>query len=203
MNPPKKLLWLDLETTGLVAGACVILEAAWAFAEFHNPFQLITDVRKMVLHLPESYPLSTFIQEMHTNSGLLAECYVSDKSATDLEEALLADIPEIADKEERWIIAGSTIHFDLGFLRVHCPQAAKRLSHRCYDVSAMKLLGESLGMAKFPKAEAHRSEADIYESIAHGSMVANWLRAPGVMVQREEDPPASSDPNWGEWIRGT
>ncbi len=73
------------------------------------------------------------------------------------------------------MLAGSSIHFDHAFLAVHMPRFAARLSHRHYDVSAIKLFCQSLGADKFPKAEAHRAKDDIAESIAHAKACAEWL----------------------------
>jgi len=67
------------------------------------------------------------------------------------------------------------VHFDHGFLRVHMPKLAARFSHRHYDVSAVKLFCQSLGMPKPPKAEAHRAAADVRESIEHAKACADWL----------------------------
>ena len=55
------------------------------------------------------------------------------------------------------------------------PTLDKRLSYRHYDVSAVKLFCQSLGMPKLPKAEAHRAKDDILESIAHAKKCADWL----------------------------
>jgi oligoribonuclease (3'-5' exoribonuclease) len=72
-------------------------------------------------------------------------------------------------------LAGSSVHFDHGFIKHWWPQLASRFSHRHYDVSAVKLFCESLGMPRLPKAEAHRAREDILESIAHARECVRWL----------------------------
>lgn len=172
-----KLIWLDLETTGLEPSKCDILEVAVAVADFNDPFNY-RHVLNRVMYCSTSTQksLDPFIIDMHTKNGLLADCARSYHNVGSAEEELLQIVPEVANKDERPIIAGSTISFDHNFLRVHMPRVAARLSHRNYDVSAIKLFCQSLGMPKFPKAEAHRAKADIEESIAHGKACVEWLK---------------------------
>ena len=90
------------------------------------------------------FKLDPFVFDMHTKNGLLVDCARSSLTLAQIEDDLLDIVPEVEDKEERPILAGSTIHFDLGFVRAHWPRLAARLSHRCYDVSAIKLVAPSV-----------------------------------------------------------
>jgi oligoribonuclease len=168
------LLWLDLETTGLEPMHDRILEVGFVLAPFDQPFKLGGVVRSIVIH-DTGIGLSAFIREMHGKNGLLLECATSRFSLLQAEEELLLFVPEIEDKDEKVILAGASVHFDLGFLRVHMPRVAARLSHRLYDTSAIKLFCQSLGMPKFAKAEAHRAKDDILECATHGQACADWL----------------------------
>jgi oligoribonuclease len=85
-------------------------------------------------------------------------------------------IPIVSDRDEKPIIAGSSIHFDRRFMAKYMPELDARFSHQHYDVSSMKLFAESQGMSKFKKAEAHRAVADIDESIRHLVEVRKWLK---------------------------
>ena len=180
------LLWLDLETTGLDPFKHCILEVAVAHVTLEKPFDLgVKPCRpehlpSWVVYLPKSEHqyLDPFILDMHTKNGLLAAC--SDASHRDhvfaVQEQLLTLVPEIADREERTVLAGASVHFDLSFLRVWMPELARRLSHRVYDTSAIKLFCQSLGMNKLPKGEAHRAAADVLESVWQAEYCAKWLK---------------------------
>jgi oligoribonuclease len=168
------LYWLDLETTGLSSVDDVILEVAIASADMKSPF-LIDEVESWVLPL-DGRDLSAFIANMHTKNGLLAECAKSATTLAAVEEHLLSIVPDIDSYEDKPTLAGSSIHFDHAFLKAHMPRLAARFSHRYYDVSAVKLFCRSLGMERFPKAEAHRAADDIRESVDHAYRCYEWLQ---------------------------
>jgi oligoribonuclease len=169
-----KLYWCDLETTGLDPETDKILELVIFEAEFMKPFET-----QLLVHavLPVTTVLSPFILEMHTKSGLLVECAKSKTSETSVNRALLELLPSFLPMEERPILAGSSIHFDRSFLAKSFPLFNNRLSYRNYDVRSVALFCQSLGMPKPKKAEAHRAEADIRESIELGRACDAWLRS--------------------------
>lgn len=173
-----KLIWCDLETTGLNPATDHILEVAVGVTDLRHPFDVET-VDGFVLALPcARESLSPFILDMHTKNHLLDECASSTTTLAEVEKRLLALVPEVADREDQSTLAGSSVHFDLGFLRTKLPRVAKRLSHRVYDVSAVKLFCRSLGMPKLPRAEAHRARDDVRESIDHARRCAEWIYSP-------------------------
>lgn len=171
-----KLLWIDLETSGLDPHQDLILEVAAIVADLERPFNSKGhELHAVLFALCAAEDLHPKVLEMHTKNGLLAECERSTVSYLRVEDELLDMVPEVEDREDMTALAGSSVHFDLGFIRVHMPRLAKRLSHRVYDVSAVKLFARSLGMPKLPRAEAHRARADLQESIEHARLCADWL----------------------------
>jgi oligoribonuclease len=178
------LYWLDLETTGLDPTRDVLLELAIAEADLEHPFD-IGPISNYVFgwdDTPRKGPMfgsgtmNDLVRTTHTKNGLLEECKVSSWSVHDVEEQLLTLVPEVSG-DDKPTLAGSSVHFDAGFLRVHMPRLAARFSHRYYDVSAVKLFCRSLGMTKIPKAEAHRASEDILESIEHAKLCVKWIAA--------------------------
>ena len=193
------LVWLDLETTGLDPRKDRVLEAAIAVADLSDPFNVEHVYQQEVYFPPHPtrclYPmlqlvaaeswsrLDSFIVEMHTKNGLLEACGTVGKRIDQVEADMLRFVPWVEEKDDRPILAGSSIHFDHAFLKVHMPELARRLSHRHYDVSALKLAAQSMGMPRIKKAEAHRAKDDIDESVAHGKECLRWL---GMNLNGEE-----------------
>lgn len=169
-----KLIWLDIETTGLNPEIDSILEIAAFEAEMERPFDAVK-IYDTVLVWPlasmASLVMDSFVRDMHTKNGLLEACARSNVTTNDAQTDLCRRLPE-----KEYVLAGSSAHFDHSFIHKHMPILNARFSHRHYDVSAVKLFAQSLGMKPFPKAGAHRAAADCLESIAHAKAVAEWFR---------------------------
>lgn len=222
-----RLLWLDLETTGLDPRKDLLLEVFGYVADLSDPFRsglaahavissgvyenaagsvLVTqppldnpgrglggDVPS-TLHstLPwgagctasfyeigghrSGIVVDEFVRKMHTDNGLFEECRRSEVSIGMAEATFVELLLQRDPDEEKVVLAGSSVHFDLSFLRVHMPRLAAMLSHRVYDVSAISLFCYSLGMARLPKStEQHRARGDVLASVEHAVRCRDWL----------------------------
>ena len=180
--PPTHLVWLDLEMTGLDPALDDILEVYAHLASFNEPFDLeapgISSAHyEAVLRFRDWWHVSDFIVDMHARSGLLLEtmttkCELTYKDVDrELCDAFVRD-------DRRLILAGSSVHFDLAFVRRRFPLFAAKLSHRVFDTSALKLAALAYGMPSEETKEedkAHRAKADVYESVEQGRQALLWL----------------------------
>ena len=186
-----KLLWLDLETAGLDPARHAILEVAAAVADLSAPLD-IGPMLHAVLRVAAPYAeqlacedvvadigpgaeIDPVAREMHERSGLLAECATASANLWTFRDRLLDMVREATVDGELPILAGSSVHFDRGFLKVYMPRVEAALSYRNYDARTIQLFCRSLGMPSQPKAGAHRAVADILESIEHVRACIQWL----------------------------
>lgn len=160
-----KLIWIDLEMTGLnprrdqiievgaiVTDADLNEQARWQASIAHGQDEL------------KGLMASSFWQaHADTRDNLIASC--SNADAVPLADAETKLLEMIGDTNQPIYLAGNSVYNDLGFIKQHWPTFARRLHYRLLDVSSWKIIFEARG-DKFQKAEQHRALSDIEESIA-------------------------------------
>lgn len=159
-----KLLWIDLEMTGLDPEKDRILElAALATGWDLEPIAEMTAVVKVSESLMKERMVGEFWEKnAESRDGLMAQ-NANGNSATEVEQQLLAFMDQYFGSEI--ILAGNSIHQDRKFIDREWPEVAKRLHYRMLDVSAWKVYFEGAKGKKFTKREAHRALDDIQGSI--------------------------------------
>jgi len=156
-----KVLFCDLETTGLD------LEFAWILYDIKEETEL--DSFRCVLFGSEAkfLPMPKVVQEMHTKSGLFADCDEAGENETVWE----ASAAELATLEALHsfdigrgdlIMAGFTPHFDRNFLA----REMTYLHYRHLDVSTLRTLEKAWLGENQPKVDRHRAMPDCEEAIA-------------------------------------
>jgi oligoribonuclease len=159
------LMWLDLETTGLLPWNCAILEVG-----------AIINGQKYQSVVKQPYPdyldrafeageIDEYVYKMHTKSGLWEECRTATKSIEDIEEELIGFIKDNTT-EGKVLLAGNTVHFDKKFLEYYCSdKLISFFDYRVLDVSTLKKIYDLFFNIQSPiKKEAHRAIEDILES---------------------------------------
>jgi oligoribonuclease len=136
-----KLIWLDLETTGLDPVTDKILEVGCVVTDPH-----LFEVDRFHAVVKERLWLETIdpvVVEMHGKSGLLAD--VCRPTALDREfiESRLVSFLTGQGLGKDCYLAGSSVHFDRSFLARHMPEVLKRVSHRMLDVTTLFLLAKA------------------------------------------------------------
>ena len=161
-----RILWVDLEMTGLDPNKDRILEVAAIVTDW-NMKELATyeAVKKVSTGLIKKRMVGEFWERYsQVKDGLVAQ-NAHGKSSTVVEDELLAFLDEWFPGEERIILAGNSIHQDRKFIINEWPRLDKRLHYRMLDVSAWKVVFEHKFNRKFSKPEAHRALSDIRGSI--------------------------------------
>lgn len=166
-----KLLWIDLEMTGLDPEKDRILELAALATGWDLDIMEKKDGEKAeivaVIKVPEELMKERMVGdfwEKNTESrDALIRQSMSGEDAKDVEDKLLEFVDEWFGDEV--ILAGNSIHQDRKFIDREWPRVAKRLHYRMLDVSAWKVYFEGKLGKKFLKREEHRALDDILGSI--------------------------------------
>lgn len=165
-----KIIWVDLEMTGLDPARDKILELAlivtdWQLQELAK-LELV--FRQSELFLRRKFKASFWQEHKATAAALFKQNQNGCK--TSLAEAELVKfvqmIFDIKKPSGDIILAGNTIRADRAFIDKYLPEFAKYLHYRMLDVSSFKVLFDARYGKIFPKPEEHRALGDIRGSIA-------------------------------------
>lgn len=165
---PQKILWIDLEMTGLDPVADEILEVAaivtdWEFQELASYEGVVRhDATKLQRLLGRN--AAFWNEHPEARRGLEAQ-NERGEALTAVEDKLLSLIDEHMAGEVRVLLAGNSVHQDRRFIDQWWPRLSARLHYRLLDVSAWKVVFEGKYGKKFAKPEAHRALEDIRGSI--------------------------------------
>jgi oligoribonuclease len=165
-----RLVWLDLEMTGLDVERHRIVELAVLVTDAQ--LEILDDGIDLIVHQPPEAlaEMDDFVRKMHQKSGLLPEI---EKSTLTLDAAgaqALAYIGERVPEPGTAPLCGNSIGVDRRFLSRYLPDLDAYVHYRSIDVSSFKELCKRWYpdvYAKHPgKAETHRALTDIRESVA-------------------------------------
>jgi oligoribonuclease len=175
-----RLVWVDLEMTGLDPEVDKILEFA----------MVITDANLKILDLMEGvvaygegalYALNPdpIVLDMHKENRLWDDVDESKESLRTIEQKAMKILTKHVPYGEGYL-AGNSIHTDRKFLEKHMPLFEGYLNYRQLDVTAFKLayrMHQPDHPALVKGENAHRAMADVMESIDE---YRRYLRATGI-----------------------
>lgn len=161
-----KLLWIDLEMTGLDPVEDRILEVGaiatdWQFEEVAT----YEAVKKVGPSLMKQRMIGEFWEKFPEVRTQLITQNETGKNGRTVENELIDFVKEHFDTSERVLLAGNSIHQDRKFIENEWPRLNALLHYRMLDVSAWKVVFEGKYKKKFAKPEAHRAMEDIRGSI--------------------------------------
>ncbi|WP_280114040.1 oligoribonuclease [Corynebacterium godavarianum] len=164
-----RIVWVDLEMTGLDTHRHVIVEVAALVTDAE--LNILDEGLDIVIRATEAElaEMDDFVTKMHTDNGLLDEIKASTVTMKEAEDAVLALLDKHCDKAHPAPLAGNSIATDRAFIREQMPRLDSALHYRMIDVSTVKELTRRwFPRAYFNQPEkgmAHRALADIVESI--------------------------------------
>lgn len=144
--PPARIVWIDLETTGLNARTDLILEVAAVVTDTSPDLREIARFHCVVAHHPDAIAsrVDDYVRHMHTANGLLAQIAagpVPDRVVYELDAAhRLADFIREHTVPGQAPLGGSSPHFDRAALVARWPAVVRLLHHRNVDVSTLRTL---------------------------------------------------------------
>lgn len=156
-----KLLWIDMEMTGLDVEKEVVIEVA----------AIVTDVQlkeldtyHAVVKQPQDYldRMDDWNKHHHGSSGLTAQV-PHGREPRLVEDDLLA----LVNKHfiEPAVIAGNSIGQDRLFINKYFTRLASKLHYRMLDVTSWKIMMNERFGVRHSKQNTHRALDDIRESI--------------------------------------
>ena len=193
-----RIVWVDLEMTGLDPARHVIVEVAALVTDAE--LNIIDEGVDLVVHATDAQlaEMDDVVTSMHSGKGLLDEIKASPVSLAEAEDAVLALVEKHCDPAHPAPLAGNSIATDRTFIRAQMPRLDAALHYRMIDVSTVK----ELSRRWFPKAYynqpqkgmAHRALADIVESIRELDYYrrAVFVPAPGPNSQTAADAAAGA-----------
>jgi len=165
----KRILWVDLEMTGLDPIEDRILEVAaivtdWDFNEIAL-YEAAVSVGPRLVEKRMKLGKDFWDTVPEVRNALVKQNTESGRSGRTVENELLAFIDEHFEEGVPVLLAGNSIHMDRQFIANEWKRLNSRLNYRMLDVSAWKVVFNGKYKKQFAKPEVHRALDDIRGSI--------------------------------------
>ena len=169
MSKRERLVWIDLEMTGLDPERERIIEIAVVVT--NGDLEVVAEGPNLVIRQADAIldGMDEWNRTHHGQSGLVDRVRASQISDADAEARVLDFLREHCEPGV-CPLAGNSVHRDRRFLRRYMSQLDDYLHYRIIDVSTVKELVRRWypdAFAAAPaKSDQHRALDDIHESIA-------------------------------------
>ncbi len=167
MDASPRLVWIDLEMTGLDPDHDRIIEIATLITD--SNLEVLAEGPAIAIHQPQTVleMMDDWNRTTHGGSGLLARVAASTVTEQEAERATLDFLaPQVEPGTSP--MCGNSICQDRRFLARRMPQLERFFHYRNLDVSAVKELALrwAPGVARgYTKKSAHLALEDIRESV--------------------------------------
>lgn len=162
-----RMVWIDLEMTGLDLTNCSIIEIATLVTD--SDLNILAEGPNLALTVPEASleAMDDWNTRHHTRSGLVDRVRASSITSDEAERRTLEFL-------EQWVepntapLCGNSIWNDKRFLEKEMPALVEFLHYRLVDVSTLKELARRWrpDLPRFRKRAEHLALDDIRESVA-------------------------------------
>ncbi len=163
----QRLIWIDLEMTGLQPEQDEILEIATLVTD--GDLRVLCAGPVLAVHHDEAVlaRMDDWNRRTHGASGLISRVRES-RLDTAAVEAQTLDFLSTHVTSGTSPICGNSVCQDRRFLARHMPRLERFFHYRMIDVSTLKELAHRWypELPKFPKSERHEALSDIRESLA-------------------------------------
>ncbi|UQA62715.1 oligoribonuclease [Polyangium aurulentum] len=179
-DAPDRLVWVDLEMTGLDPERCAIVEIATIVTD--TELSILEEGPNLVIHQPEEVlaTMNDFVRDLHTRSGLLERIRASTVTTSEAAQKTFSFIQRHCVKGTARL-CGNSVWKDREFLERYMPDVVGYLHYRIIDVSTLKeLVRRWCPPDRLPprKKETHRALDDIRESIEELAFYRQLLFSP-------------------------
>jgi oligoribonuclease len=161
-----RLIWIDLEMTGLDPEKDFILEIASVVTD--NKLELVAEGPDIAINQPEEIlaSMDEWAMTHHKKSGLLDRARASSHDCQSAEQETLAFL-SIYCRKEVSPLCGNSVWQDRRFLKRHMPCLEEFFHYRNIDVSTIKELVRRWypSLPPYKKQKSHLALSDIKESI--------------------------------------
>ncbi len=174
---PTRLLWVDLEMTGLDPLKDVILEVAAEITDFD--FKTLESYEACVKQkrdvVVKRLQANIWYKDYPENRDAFINGLDDAKPMKEVENELIALVDKHF-KGEPAILAGNSIYNDRLFIKQWMPELDLKLHYRMLDVSSFKIIMQGKYGEVFEKNNAHRAFDDIQASVAELQHYLEWFK---------------------------
>jgi len=173
---PAKLLWVDLEMTGLNPKEDVLLEVGVEITDFN--FKTLetyeTRIRQDRDVVVERMQANIWWRDFPANRDEFINKLDEGKPLATVEQEMI-ELVSRHWSNEMAVLAGNSIYNDRLFIKQWMPALDLKLHYRMLDVSSLKILMQGKYGVVFEKQEVHRAFDDIQASIAELQHYIDWF----------------------------
>lgn len=180
-----RIVWVDIETTGLSHLTDVIVEVGIRITDadlktideydvtvWDSPYY-DRKYEELVTRAEAGEKGPQIVLNMHDQSGLWISAREEGMTPTDAEGALVDWLEGHGIPADKLPMAGSSVHFDRMMIAENMPDLIKCFGHRNIDISSVKELCKILNPELYskldkygpPKSEKHRALDDLRDTI--------------------------------------